>query len=216
MAILEVLNQFRFCCSCCRLERLNGGFINDTYRVINSNGKKDNFLLQRINHDIFMNAGVILKNISSILNYLYLNDAPMRFKTINLVETKDGRYYYKDRTWHYWRLFQIPGRIEMRDLASTPEDAYLWASVFGRFLSCLDEFPVESRREISFGNKTLIGKLNDFDMPLDPFFNSKHKTVEDEVDYLLKYVKQVAILDQLLECKNATIEWPGLKMTSLN
>lgn len=208
MEMLEALNQFRICCSCCRVESLEGEFINDTFWVVNSNGKKEDYLLQRVNHKIFRDASVLMKNISSILNYLYLNEALTKFKSINLLETKVGGHYYRDRMGFYWRLFQIPGRQERQKITETREGAYEWAKAFGRFLSCLDEFPVQSHEEIVFTRKRILDKLKKFERATDPFFSEGREVVQDEIDYVFKWTKQGIILDHLLEPEEyPTMSW---------
>lgn len=197
--MLEALNQFRICCSCCRVESLEGEFINDTYWVVNSNGKKEDYLLQRINHRIFRNTSVLMKNISSILNYLYLNEALTKFKSINLLETKEGGLYYRDRTGFYWRLFQIPGRQELGRITSTKADAYEWAKAFGRFLLCLDEYPIQSPNEIAFTSKRILNKLKKFEWATDTFFEGRDVVLKDEIDYVFRWIRQSAALDHLLE-----------------
>lgn len=70
--ILEVLKEFNLNTDQFHCIPLNAGLINDTYLVTDE--KKEQFILQKINQNVFKNAGMLMNNIGYALPYLKAND----------------------------------------------------------------------------------------------------------------------------------------------
>jgi len=114
------------------------GLINNTW-LISEN--EDDFILQRINHNIFKQPFDIATNIQLICDYLtaqhhgYLFIAPR--KTIR----GDEMIYIKDEG--YFRIFPFIKNSHTTDVVVSPSQAYEAAKQFGRFTNLLSEFPVD-------------------------------------------------------------------------
>jgi Ser/Thr protein kinase RdoA (MazF antagonist) len=114
------------------------GLINNTW-LISEN--EDDFILQRINHNVFKQPFDIAINIRLICEYLtaqhpgYLFIAPR--KTI-----KGGEMIFiKDEG--YFRIFPFIKNSHTTDVVVSSSQAYEAAKQFGRFTNLLSEFPVE-------------------------------------------------------------------------
>ena len=78
------------------------GHINDTFRLCckTQDQKEKNFILQRINHDIFKNPSQLMENVVHVTEYLRgiiisQGGDPDR-ETLNVVKTRDGANFYQD------------------------------------------------------------------------------------------------------------------------
>lgn len=122
------------------------GHINDTYRLINENAEKPDYLLQRINHNVFKNIPAMMNNIQLVTAHirrkLLFSGEDAGNKVSTLIHTKKGELFYKEGG-DYWRVFQFMKNFRSYDKPDTPEQMYEGAKAFGEFLSHLSDFPIE-------------------------------------------------------------------------
>ena len=127
-----------------KVEPLGKGHINDSYRV-GANEKE--YVLQRINHNIFKNVHELQVNIYRVTNHIRgkliekgVTDVERR--VITLIPTHNGALYYKDINGDYWRLM-----IFIKDSKSyeeiNPNLAYRAGMAFGEFQKALEDIQGE-------------------------------------------------------------------------
>ncbi len=112
------------------------GLINHTWRV--SDGKKE-FILQRINQQVFKTPSDIAANIRTIGNYLNGNFPGYLFVTPEKTLVQQDLVF--DEQQGYFRLFPFVKNSHTIDVVSTPLQAYEAAKQFGRFTKLLAAFP---------------------------------------------------------------------------
>jgi hypothetical protein len=115
---------------------VGSGLINNTWAVENYHGEKE-FILQRINQNIFKSPEDIAFNMRLIADHLqrgekYLFTTPLQTKEgSDILKTADG----------YFRMFPFIKNSHTIDVVQKPEQAYEAAKQFGKFtkvLSALD------------------------------------------------------------------------------
>lgn len=115
-------------------EQITSGLINQTWKIIDGDRQ---FILQRINQNIFLAPSDIHYNIKQITNYLCINypdytlAAPLTtLSGQDLIKCKDGCY----------RLFHFVHGSHTINTVATVEQAYQAASQFGKFTYLLSGF----------------------------------------------------------------------------
>src|SRR5690554_2263612 len=127
-----------------RIEPLGKGHINDSYKVKSGDNE---YVLQRINHNIFKNVHELQNNIHRVTGHIRaklqekgVTDVERRVLT--LVPTHDGALYYQDNNGDYWRV-----TLFIKDSKSfdeiTPDLAYRAGMAFGEFQKMLVDIPGE-------------------------------------------------------------------------
>jgi len=114
------------------------GLINNTW-LINSKGK--DFILQRINDNVFKKPVDIATNIRLIDEYLEENYPDYLFATPYKTRTGDDMYFLKNEG--YFRLFSFIKDSHTTDVVNSTSQAFEAAKQFGRFTNLLSGFPVE-------------------------------------------------------------------------
>jgi Ser/Thr protein kinase RdoA (MazF antagonist) len=113
------------------------GHINDTYRVTIRIGESvKNYLLQRLNHNVFRQPEAVMQNIRLVAEHLSRQDYPL--ENLAPVPTLDGRFLHRDEAGNYWRIFPFFEETITFDKVETPEQAYEAAHAFGSFARALD------------------------------------------------------------------------------
>ncbi|MBQ8321350.1 MAG: aminoglycoside phosphotransferase family protein [Clostridia bacterium] len=135
------------------------GHINNTkYVVINQNGKNKEYILQRINKNVFKDPAKLMENYTSVTEFLRKNiikngGDPDR-ETINVVKTREGKNFYLDEDGEYWRLILFVTDSLSFDKVERPEQFYDSAVAFGNFQYLLKSYPAETLTEtiVNFHN----------------------------------------------------------------
>lgn len=121
------------------VEPFGTGLINHTWMVKDGTG---DYILQKINHNIFKEPKIIAANIEAIAGFLshihpeYLFVTPL--KTIN----GESMVYMEDTG--YFRLFPFVKKSHTVDVADTPGQAFEAARQFGLFTKVLETLPADS------------------------------------------------------------------------
>ena len=117
------------------------GHINDTFKVLT--GEK-NYLLQRVNQQVFMDVRGLTSNLIRVINYLsdIVENQEGDMQVMNSVRTINGTYFYIDDDANFWRMFDFIEGSRSIESAENPELAEEGGKAFGWFIKSLDKFPV--------------------------------------------------------------------------
>ena len=118
------------------------GHINDTYRIKNSDPNGIDYLLQRVNHHVFKDVPILMQNLLYVTDHLKqkLSEIPgsdLEKEVITIVETRDGKPYFRDDDGNYWRVFHFLKDTRSYDQVTTGQQAFEGGKAFGRFQALL-------------------------------------------------------------------------------
>lgn len=136
--VQEVLSAYNVEQNQLECKPISNGLINETWHIKNSHA---DFILQKINHNIFKKPHAIAFNVRMIVDYLsqtnpdYLFIGPI--KTIANEEIK----YISGKG--YFRLIPFVNQSHTINAVEKPQQAYEAAKQFGQFTTLLSHFPVE-------------------------------------------------------------------------
>lgn len=130
------------------------GLINNTWKVING---KDEYILQKINTNVFKQPQNIEYNIHRISEHLQKNHPSYLFTA--LVAAESGKEII-NHSGEYFRLFSFIKNSHTIDVVTTPEQAFEAARQFGLFTKMLSTFPVNDLKITipDFHNLSLRGQ----------------------------------------------------------
>jgi len=126
------------------VEPFGNGLINDSYKVVTS-GPAPDYILQRINHNIFRDVEMLQRNIEAVTAHIRrkltargVTDIDRR--VLQFIPADGGKTYSFDGE-NYWRMMVfIPRSLSFE--AVTPEYARYAGVAFGDFESILSDLPV--------------------------------------------------------------------------
>ena len=118
---------------------LKGGLINSTWKI---NDKDKQYILQKVNGDIFSSPTDIANNIKAIGEYLKLHHPNYFF--VGLLPTISGGAVCNFPDNSSYRMFLFVKDSVTYSALNNPQLAYAAAVQFGRFANYLSHFPVET------------------------------------------------------------------------
>jgi hypothetical protein len=175
----------------CSVAPFGNGLINHTWKI--SYGGQE-WILQKINHQIFRKPEDILDNCSMLSAYFksghpdYLFVAPML--------TADGQNFAKEE-FDYYRLFPFIENSYSCDTVSVPSLAYEAAKQFGKFTRLLSTFdPAQLHVTLpDFHNLTL--RYHQFESALLKGNNERISQTAEDISFLKKQQEIVEIYEAI-------------------
>lgn len=134
------------------LERYGEGHINSTYKLsVNNKGSIDNYILQKINKNLFTNIEALMRNIELVTDFcrksvIKRGGDPMR-ECLTLIKTRDGKSYYYNGV-DYFRVYVFIENATSYQIVRNPQDFYQSAVAFGNFANLLSDFDASLLYEV--------------------------------------------------------------------
>lgn len=138
-SLSKILSQFVPLEGIDKCALLSGGHINQTFRVdaVLAGGRRQKFLLQRINTGIFKKPEWVMENIAATARHLINSDYGL--KVMSPIRTKAGSWLVSEKN-EAWRLFPFFENTVCFLETGDDELAHDTARAFGHFISRLGDF----------------------------------------------------------------------------
>lgn len=142
--LIQIIKQFPEVGEVQETKPLTSGWINQTYLVKTVSPEANDYVLQRINHQIFTNIEMLQHSIEVVTDHIHQklvanNEQDIDRKVLRFVPATDGKTYYYDGE-SYWRVSVFIPRSQTLE-AVTPESSYLAGLKFGEFQAMLADVP---------------------------------------------------------------------------
>ncbi len=161
---LNLISQFQIKEKPVKIFPFGSGHINDTYKV-ETKGK--NYLLQRINHEVFQNVEGLTENFLRVTEHLKkkLAESNSGQEILKLYPTQNSEFFFKDKDGNYWRIMSFIDNSVSYDLVENTTIAYEGGKAYGDFVKMLSDFPAKTLVET-------IPKFHDINFRLENFRTS--------------------------------------------
>lgn len=185
----QILDQFEIKGEPAKIEPYGTGHINDTYRVINSNTKYPDYLLQRINNQIFKDIPGLMDNIKRVTEHLRnkLDDIPgsePEREALSLIPTKSGSWFYHNANNGYWRLYHFIKNHHAYDIVENSAQAFEGGRMFGKFMALLSDIPGGALNETIPGFHDINKRLNTFYQTLESDPEKRAGNAKQDIDFV--------------------------------
>jgi len=144
------------------------GHIHDTFRIRTAEDGCPDYILQRINRNVFHDVPRLMENIVRVTAHLRAKSsanpgADPSCEVLTVIPTRDGRHFHEDNDGDCWRVYVFIDRHRSFDRMDTPERACAGGTHFGHFLRLLADFPDPPPH-------VTIGEFHNLEMHLQRFF----------------------------------------------
>lgn len=138
----DAVSQFAIHGKVVSIEPYGSGHIHDTY-LVTSRGETGpaQYILQRINHDIFTDPPSVMANVLRVTDHLSSRSADRERNTLCLVSTLENEPFLHDKAGNFWRVYIYVPDSRSYDVIPSPRIANGAARAFGQFQSDLVNLP---------------------------------------------------------------------------
>lgn len=167
------------------------GHINDTFKIVTDSDKKEQYLLQRINHHVFRNVDGLMDNIEKVCLHLkqklaHLGQEEVAKRTMTLIPTWDGQHYYKDEQGDYWRVFILIPDTRSYDILETTDQAFSGGMAFGQFQKQLSDLDPTTIVEVLPNFHNIEFRMNNLREAIANDRVNRVAEVQDLLDYIFE------------------------------
>lgn len=116
---------------------IGNGLINETLRVSTIAADTPDYILQRINNNVFPDVNLLQHNIEAVTRHIRnklkeLGEEDINRKCLHFIESVGGKTYYQDANGNYWRMSVfIPDSFTKEEVS--PESVFCCGETFGNF-----------------------------------------------------------------------------------
>ena len=144
----NIVGRFAYEGTISEIKPLGEGLINDTYKVKNAEPGKPDYVLQRVNHVVFPDVDMVMRNIDAVTTHIRKKLAAegtpdIDRRVLRFIPAKDSDKLYTimdDGT--YWRLMVFINDAITKQ-AVDPESSRAAGRAFGNFQAMLADIPVQ-------------------------------------------------------------------------
>lgn len=178
------------------------GHINDTFLV---NTDTNKYILQRVNKNVFKNPEKLIENIAKVTEHtskiIKSNGGDGKRETLNLIETTDGKFFYKSEDNDYFRMYIFIDNAICYQTVENADAFYQAARAFGQFQTMLKDFPAEELFETIPNFHNTVDRFNNFKKAIKEDKLGRLSSVQKEVDFALENEADAGIIVDALNTK---------------
>jgi thiamine kinase-like enzyme len=180
-------------------EAFGSGHIHDTFLVLTAEHDKDDYILQRLNTNIFKHIPELQHNIERVTVHLRnkLRNIPgsdIKRECLCLIPSKEGKSWIVDEEGNYWRMYIFITRHRSYNIVDSPRKAFEGGKAIGRFQAMLSDMPGGPLFET-------IPKFHDIENRLEIFNNKIRENpagriagLSEEIDQFLQRAEKMKVI----------------------
>jgi Ser/Thr protein kinase RdoA (MazF antagonist) len=200
-----IAKHFQFEGHFLQADSLPSGHINDSYaasfRV--TGGGLRRYLLQRINHHVFLSPEKLMQNIEAVTTHLRAKilaagGDPQR-ETLTLIPTLDGGSLHRTPAGDYWRAAIFIEGAQTYDVVESLDHVHSAGRAFGSFQRLLGDFPADQLHETIPDFHHTPKRFSAFVQAVERDIANRARTVRSEIEFVEKRASDTSILVDLLE-----------------
>lgn len=129
------------------------GHIHDTYRIITAEENSDNYILQRLNSNVFKDIPALQDNMERVTRHLRAKIAAMpgsdvKRECLTLIPCREtAESFITDDEGRYWRMFIFISDHRSYERVDSRHKAFEGGRIIGRFQAMLADLPGEPLHE---------------------------------------------------------------------
>lgn len=184
MELQEVIAQFQVEGAVDQIKAHGNGHIHETYHVVNQDQEAPDYLLQKINHQVFTDVAGMMRNIQLVTDFL--SKKASNHHNLLLIPTKNGAPYFENEGTH-WRVFNFLEGLISYDTLADENLLYEGGKVLGDFLKRLSGLEPNQLVETIPDFHDLPFRLRQFEEAMDKSNDSRKSRVEKEIELVRNY-----------------------------
>ncbi|MHC1731556.1 MAG: phosphotransferase enzyme family protein [Bacteroidales bacterium] len=123
------------------------GHIHDTYLIVTAEEARDNYILQRLNNNVFKNIPALQENMERVTAHLAgkvaeIPGSNVKRECLTLIPDREtGRSFITDDEGRYWRMFIFISDHRSYERVDNSHMAFEGGRIIGRFQALLADLP---------------------------------------------------------------------------
>lgn len=186
----RIFNRFRAEGSFLEGKSFGPGHIHDTYRIVTAEKDCDDYLLQRLNSNVFRDIPSLQENMERVTAHLRMKLAAIegsdvKRECLSLVPDREtGKSFITDDEGRYWRMFVFIPDHRSYERVDSRHKAFEGGRIIGRFQALLADLPGKPLHET-------IPHFHDIARRLETFHRVIEKDPEGRADSVRAEIEEI-------------------------
>lgn len=187
-SIIKILVEFNLNGNSTQWTPLNNGLINDTYIVKEDDGEQ--YILQKINTQVFKNAGILMANIQFTLPILNADD----YEQITFLKTRSDKNYLVQND-EFWRMMTFIPNSTTYNTTTHPTTAFEAGRIIGKFHQLLQHIDTTLIEDTLPNFHKLSHRKNEFKQALQNATKEKLNVADKAIKKAQHFITELAHLN---------------------
>ena len=180
--ILRIAGRFSINGNAISAEPVGNGWINDTFRIVTDSTTGPDYILQRINHNVFKDVDTLQNNIKYVTGHIRrklqaCGTEDLDRKVLTVIETREGGLYINENG-EYWRAYTFISDAVTYEKVDE-ESSRMAGLAFGEFEHMLSDVNPEILGETIPRFHDMEFRIEEFESALSADRTGRAKETED-------------------------------------
>jgi hypothetical protein len=188
----QAAGSYKDCCP------TGSGHIHDTWLIRTVEQDKPDYILQKINHNVFPPVAEMMENIRKVTNHISKKrDAGSPGKVLEIIETKSNKSYFTDPEGNYWRMYRKITPGISYDVVPNINVAYEAGRAFGQFIRELSDLPAEEIFPVIPEFNSMEMRFGQFKDALEANPVNRVAEVKEEIDFVYSHIDDMLVITSM-------------------
>jgi Ser/Thr protein kinase RdoA (MazF antagonist) len=202
MEFSKIADRFKLDAKVADISTFGSGHIHKTFYIQTETARKDDYILQLINTNVFRDPEAVMQNISLVTSHIIdklraKGEMELKRRVLHPVQTIDGKLMYTDSDNQVWRCFVFIPDHKSFDRAVNEHQVFEGGKAFGKFLSDLSDLPVSQIKDTIPDFHNLDWRLKQFNDALLNGVQSRIIETEPEIGILKARQDEMRLIRKL-------------------
>ena len=195
----KVGREFRLNGTILRVEQINSGNINKTFKVtyLQDDGSEKSYLFQKVNTYVFKKPIEVMENIDKVTTHIYKKRGGVN--ALHFHHTEDRKnYYFEEGTDYFWRVRNFFESVTY-DVCEDVQAVYMAGVAFGSFQMDLQDFDAAQLHETIVDFHNTRKRLETLYADAEEDVCGRLGEVKEELDYIKSVSEKACSLVDMLK-----------------
>lgn len=181
------------------------GHIHDTYLIKTAEKDSDDYILQRLNNNVFKDIPGLQENMERVTNHLRMKisaipGSDVKRECLTLIPASDsGKSYYQDGDCNFWRMFIFITDHRSYERVDSYSKAFEGGRIIGRFQAMLADLPGDPLHETIPDFHNIITRLAAFHRVIEKDPAGRVASVRKEIREITMREEEMKVIVRLGE-----------------
>jgi len=181
------------------------GHIHDTYRINTEGKESDDYILQRLNTNVFKDIPSLQENMERVTSHLrqkiaVIPGSDIKRECLTLIPAAGtGKSFFIDDAGNYWRMFIFITDHRSYERVDSYSKAFEGGRIIGRFQSMLADMPGEPLHETIPDFHNIVSRLETFHRVIARDPAGRAVSVSREIEEIVRREEEMKVIIRLGE-----------------
>jgi thiamine kinase-like enzyme len=181
------------------------GHIHDTYKIVTVEKYCDDYILQRLNNNVFKDIPKLQENMERVTAHLRnklsaIAGSDLKRECLTLIEDRNtGRSWHTDEQGNFWRMFIFISDHRSYERVDSHHKAFEGGKTVGRFQALLSDLPGKPLYETIPDFHNIVKRLETFHRVISNDPAGRASSVREEINEITRREEEMKVIIRLGE-----------------